>query len=424
MIRRLVVLLAVVLASGIAACGESLNTSNTCPVLCPSQEVTVHDTVISPVLVFDSTFVGYPDRGDELGMLLATRGDTIETRGVIRFDSLQFTYPVANDTAHTITMVDSAFVKLVLDRTRATLPASVRFEVYDVDDATAPDTSSAAVLAKFVPARRIGGLTLLKDSLTDTLRVPLSDSALLAKITAKQRLRLGIRVDGSGPVSVRAHTSETGWVANVSFKVSSDTAIKRVVVNAVSGTPGNDPELRLSLLDYQLVAKYQMPPAPPNTMAIGGVPGRRAYLRFDVPRRITDSTTIVRATLNLAQAPVAFGGPNDSITVKAQAVLASPLVTDLRRAASILGGTGIGIYDSLLVMPTDSGVRSIAMYALLRSWGAQAGLLDSPPRAVVLRAGLESLSPTEVRFYGTNAPAALRPTMRISYIPRVTFGVP
>lgn len=424
MIRRLTVLLAVVLASGIAACGESLNTSNTCPVLCPSQEVTVHDTVVSPVLVFDSTFVGYPDRGDELGMLLATRGDTIETRGVIRFDTLQFTYPVTNDTAHTITMVDSATVKLVLDRTGATLPALVRFEVYDVDDTTAADTSSAAVLAKFVPARRIGGLTILKDSLTDTLRVPLSDSALLSKITTKSRLRLGLRVDGSGSVSVRALTSETGWTATVRFRASSDTTVLPIVVGALSGTPAVDPEIRTSLLDYQLVAKYRMPPAPPNTMAIGGVPGRRVYLRFNVPGRIIDSTTIVRATLNLTQAPVPFGGSNDSITVKAQAVLASPLVTDLRRAASILGSAGIGIYDSLLVAPADSGVRTIEMYALLRSWSAQSALLNAPPRSVVLRAAAESLHPAEVRFYGTNAPAALRPTMRISYIPRVTFGVP
>ncbi len=424
MIRRLFVLLAVVLATGIAACGETLNTSNTCPVLCPSQDVTVHDTVLSPVLVFDSTFIGYPDRGNELGMLLATRGDTLETRAIMRFDSLVYFYPVLGDTARAIVTVDSSTLKLVFDRTKVTLPATLRFEVYDVDDSTAADTSSAAVLAKFTPARRIGGITLLRDSLQDTLLVPLSDSAMLAKVTAHGRLRIGVRVDGSGPVSLLAKSTETGWTAQVRFKGVRDTITAALVVSAYSSTPTGETDLKTSLTDYQLVAKYRMPPSPSNTMAIGGIPGRRTYLRFDLPRRITDSTTIVRATLWLTQVRVPFGGAMDTVTIKTHPVLASPLVTDLRRAATILGSTGVGIYDSLMVAPGDTGVKAIEMYGLVRLWGNQASLLAPPTRSIVLRSEWESISAGEVRFYGTNAPLALRPTMRITYIPRVTFGVP
>ncbi|MBI1810030.1 MAG: hypothetical protein HYR75_09055 [Gemmatimonadetes bacterium] len=424
MIRRISLLLAVVLATGIAACGESLTTSNTCPALCPAQDVAVHDTVISPVLAFDSTFVGFPDRGNELGLLLATRGDTVETRGVVRFDSLLFSYPVPSDTARPITTVDSTRVKIVLDRTRATLPSSVRFEVYDVDDSTADDTTTTAVLAKFVPSRRLGSLTVLKDSLTDTLLVPISDSAMLAKIKAKSRLRLGFRVDGTGSASVIMKTTETGWTTTVTFRPARDSTILPITISAFSGTPKAQPDLQTTLTDYQVIAKYNMPPAPPNTMSVGGVPGRRTYLRFNLPRYITDSTTVVRATLRLTQVPVAFGGVNDSITVKTHPVLAGPLVTDLRRAATILGSSGIGVYDSLLVVPTDTGVKNVEMYGLVRLWGAQVSLLAPPTRSVVLRASEESLYPTEVRFYGTNAPPALRPSMRITYIPKVTFGVP
>ena len=49
------------------------------------------DTVIKPVLAFDSTFVGYPEIGAEQELLLATRGDTLEVRGVIRFDTITTT---------------------------------------------------------------------------------------------------------------------------------------------------------------------------------------------------------------------------------------------------------------------------------------------------------------------------------------------
>jgi len=43
---------------------------------------------------------------------------------------------------------------------------------------------------------------------------------------------------------------------------------------------------------------------------------------------------------------------------------------------------------------------------------------------VVLRAAPEGLLPLEARFYSSTAPAGLRPVMRISYVPRATFGVP
>ena len=140
---------------------------------------------------------------------------------------------------------------------------------------------------------------------------------------------------------------------------------------------------------------------------------------------ITDSTTIVRATLRLTPVPVAFGGSTDTVTIYAHPVSASPLVTDLRHAAMIVGSSGVGAFDSLFVSPGDTAsVRTFELYGLVRVWGTENSLIAPPPRAVVLRSASESTWPTEIRFYGTNAAPALRPSMRISYVPRVTFGVP
>jgi hypothetical protein len=105
-------------------------------------------------------------------------------------------------------------------------------------------------------------------------------------------------------------------------------------------------------------------------------------------------------------------------------VLANPQVTDLRRAANILSAPGLLVLDSLLVTPLDSGVRTIDMYSLLRAWGTQVALINAPPHAIVLRASPESVSPMEARFFSTTAAPALRPTMRISYIPKTQFGIP
>ena len=425
MTRRLVSLLAVCVSAGVGACSERLDSGAACPSLCPAQSIAIRDTILSPVLVFDSTFVGYPARGQESSILLSTRGDTLETRGVVRFDSLVVVYS-GGGTAQPITKVDSSRVRMVLDRTKSTIPAQVRFEVYDVDDTTAADTSAAAVLTLFRANRRIGQLTVLRDSLTDTLFVPLSDSAVLNKVTNNVHLRLGIRVDGSGPVSLHLGTVETGNSALLYYHpTTTDTTVRTIVVSPISSSPAGtqSPEIRTDLQDFMLVAKYAVPQTT-NTMSVGGVPGRRVYLRFNVPRYLTDSTTVIRASLRLTQRPLEFGVAGDTMILNAHVVLAGPLVTDLRQATSIIAAPGLQVLDSLVVSPRDSGVRIFEMFGLLRAWGAQATLVNAPPHSVVLRSVLEGVSSAEIRFFSTNAPAAVRPTMVISYIPKTRFGIP
>lgn len=422
--RRLGILLALFLVAGIGACAESLDSGAACPSLCPSQKVPIFDTLITPVLAFDSTFIGYPSRGSENGMLLATRGDTIEVRGVIRFDTLVTYYTPVNDTSKSIIRVDSSLLRIVVDTTRATLPASVRFDLYDVDDTLALDTAAAPVLAKFIPSRRIGGATYEKSLVHDTLFLPVSDSALLSKIKANGHLRIGIRVDGSGPVNLRLYTVESGIPAVLTYRGTQDTTIAKLTINVSSATPFGQADIQRDLKDYQLVAKYNMPSSGGAWMSIGGVPGRRAYLRFDIPRRFTDSTTVVRATLRLTQQRTRFGSARDTIALHAQVGLASPQITDLRRAASIIGSPGLLISDSVLAFPSDSGVKSFELYSLVRAWGAQALVANAPPRTVILRASAEGTFPAEIRFFSTTAPAAVRPVMRISYIPNVSYGVP
>ncbi|MFI5312198.1 MAG: hypothetical protein ACHQQ3_13240 [Gemmatimonadales bacterium] len=426
MTRRLVVLAAVFAVAVIGACNENLDSGAVCPSLCPAQNVAIHDTLIDPVLLFDSTYVGFPERGTELEMLLATRGDTLEVRGVVRFDTLTFFYTPAGDTSHTIVHIDSSRVRLVLDRIGSKIPSSVTFEVYDVDDTVSADTSTAAVLSLFRASQRIGRRTFLKDSLTDTLFVPLSDSAVLDKVFNKRHLRLGLRLSGSGSVSLRVLTTEGGNPAQVLYHpTTTDTTIKLLSVSPYSSTPvGVDlPEVQQDLTDYEVVAKYAFPQYP-NTMDVGGIPGRRSYLRFSLPSYITDSNTVVRATLMLTQRPLPFGDASDTMIVHAHVALAGPDVHDLRRATNIITSSGLLVSDSLLVTPRDSGLKTIEMYSLLRAWGNQRTLVNAPPRAVVLRASPEALLPLESRFFSSSAPAGLRPVMRISYIPRVNFGVP
>ena len=132
----------------------------------------------------------------------------------------------------------------------------------------------------------------------------------------------------------------------------------------------------------------------------------------------------MRATLILTQRPIPYGDLRDTMTIQAQVVLAGPQVTDLRRASNILSAPGLDVTDSLLISPRDSGQKSVDMFLLLRAWRAQDLLLYPPPRAVVLRASPENVLPFQASFFGTNSGPLLRPSMRISYVPSITFGVP
>lgn len=417
------VLLVAAAAASLGACNEQLDAGSACPSLCPGLSVPIKDTLLSPVLDFDTTLVGYPSIGTEDGIPLASRGDTLDVRGVIRFDSLQVLFAPTGDTSRPVSQVDSAFVRMRLNLTQSRLPSSVTFELYDVDT-IADDDNTAAVLALFRPGRLITSLTQARAEITDSLRFPLTGAWLLQKIQAGANVRLGLRLVGSGPVSLRVHSVETGLNAELRYHVSPDTAVHQIIVSPYSKTPVEPPTLASDFRDYAVVARNALPGAGALAFSTGGVPARRSYLRFNVPQWLLDSTTIVRATLLLTQSPQRGFDERDSVTVIGQAVAATNRIRDLYRSSQILIPAGLFIADSIRVAPADSGVRSLEMNALLRVWTSSASPTEAPQRAIVLLQKEEGLHGAEVRFFNAQSPASVRPRLRVSYIPRVKFGVP
>jgi hypothetical protein len=66
-------------ASGLAAaCSERIEGGAACPILCPQQNVTVLDTVFDAIAL-DTSITGYPAFGTEPTLVLAARGDTLDT---------------------------------------------------------------------------------------------------------------------------------------------------------------------------------------------------------------------------------------------------------------------------------------------------------------------------------------------------------
>jgi hypothetical protein len=205
----------------------------------------------------------------------------------------------------------------------------------------------------------------------------------------------------------------------VRFRPSADTSVNIVELTPFSKTPA-EAFLAADYADYLVVATP--PPDPPSdVIRVGGLPGRRAYMRFNIPSRILDSSNVVRATLLLTQRPNRFSPePNDSVAIEPFAVIAGSGITDLSRALLFLIATP-GT-DSVRLVAADSGVRTFELVRLVKLWAATTA--TKTPRALSLHSSLEGLSGRQIDFYSLEAPPEVRPRLRITYLPRTAGGLP
>jgi hypothetical protein len=399
-----------------ASCTENLDSSAVCNVLCPAVGGEIQNITLDAV-VLDTTVQALSGLGTEPALLLASRGDTLDTRVVIRYDSLPSNFTPAGDTARPITSVDSAYILFTLDTLSIKGPGPVTIEAYDVDT-TADDSVTAAVLALFRPDRFISSQTLTRAQLTDSLKYFISIDTLLAKIQNKQRLRIGLRATGPVSSQLRLASTEGGLPPNLFFRATPDTATKPLFVVPLSSTPADESIAAAHLSDYTIIAKAP-PAAAPSDLAAGGLPPRRIYVRFDIPLNIVDSSIVVRATLLLNQIANPAIDPTDTVKLLPGLVLAGTAVHDPSKASQI--ETDIA-RDTVYITPGSSGLTQVELANAFAIWRTQSP--DSTPRAIILRSVTEGNSPLEIRFSSSEAATALRPRLRISFTPRVPLGLP
>lgn len=430
MIRRLLrapalPALALVLVAG--ACSERLDTGNSCPVLCPGQQLDIRDTIIDPGIVLDTTLSGFPLLGIEQGLplLLASRGDSLDVRAIMRFDSLARVFAPTGDTVRAVTRVDSATLQVRIARSDLKVPNTFFLDAYDVGDTTLVDSLPSNLIPFFVPGRLLGTKQVDSATFIDsaTIKIPLDTARVRQIVTTGQVLRIGLRVRSAEPVMVFVTTSDDATNSpRIRYRVSADTTVAALVISPSSRTPRTPVNVNGDLLDYSLVVRGQDPRAA-GRFAVGGLPSVRTYLRFNIPRWLTDSVAVLRARLELVQDPIYGFDDDDSLTVRAQLVIAGHATTDLNRAARLLAPLGFFVGDAIRRTPNDSGVVEIEINALFRAWRTNAGL-PSVPQALVLRSDLEGVGAGGLRFFGRNAAPALRPRIRVSYVPNISFGQP
>ncbi len=416
-LRRIAALLPLAALVAASACTEKLNSIAGCPDLCTGQGAPIQTLVIEPVTL-DTTLTAAGEFATETFLFVGNRGDTVDARAVVRFDTIPARYAKANiiDSVD-ITTVDSAFLTVRIDRRGSIVPNPVTIDVYDVDGTDANQTDVAAL---FTASRLIGSRTIAKDSLKDSLRIPISNAVLLDKARNRKRLRVGIKARNAS-TQFGIFATETGAGARVSFRAAADTAIRTLVVLPKSSTPAGDVGKSSASQDYTLPVKVPTP-GPASGINVGGFPARLAYLRFTIPQRIIDSSIVVRARLILTQIPNTQLGIADTVNLIPLVGAAAATVTDVSRASRITLDRSVALIDSLLVPVRESGIRRVEIAVALQAWRLQSA--TATPNVLVIRSGAEGVSIAEGRFYSMEAAANLRPRLEISYTPRTSFGRP
>lgn len=416
---RAVALLVAIVGAVTTACSEDLDGGAGCPSLCPSRTESFRDTTFEAVTV-DTSIGGFPVNGLAPMTLLANRPDTLVTRMVVRFDVLTQTFaPNKTGITEDISTLDSVFLKLAVDTSGTRGRDSITVEAFDVDT-IAGDSTASVVKSLFRADRKIGSYKFLPSRITDTLRLPLDKQKVAAKVVGGFRLRVGLRISGgTGQMRFVAFSAGTGAPV-LMYDPATDTTYAPILLGANTTVQLATVETELAYTVYNLV-DVGSPPPPANALTVGGFPSYRTYLRFAVPARISDSSTIVRAELLLTQQRSRFGNANDSVAIYPLVPTATTSVTDLRRVLDLSADGIFAAVDSTRLVPSDSGQRKVNVLTLVRSWPA---LPEGVPRALAFRISMEGAQPAELRFFNSKAAASLRPRLRITYLPKSEFAIP
>jgi hypothetical protein len=428
---RALMALLVPAALAVGACSERLDTAASCPLLCPGQQLDVIDSVIDLPLAFDTTLGAYPFIGDENPLILAKRGDSLDLRVIIRFDTLVRDYtPVGGTTLVPIADVDSAYLLVKLIKGAHPLPVDFSIEAYEVSDPTAADSIPSLLLPHFTAARLLGTLAFTDTTFVDSsvVQIPLDSAQIRAILQDPVRtLRVGLRVVSAEAVELLMTTAlDLVEGPTFDFKPALDSGTRIISIIPSSLTPPSPPEppgLSSNFVDYQLVAA-----APDHRSAgrffVGGQPGHRSYLRFDLPRWLTDSVYVLRARLELTQDPIYGMDEGDTVIVRLHMALGGNALTDLNRAVAVLAPSNAFTPDSIVRTPADSGLAVVEINTAVRQWRTVDGVRPFPS-ALILRTAVEGRFARGIRFFGNGAPQpALRPRLVVSYVPNVTYGRP
>jgi hypothetical protein len=395
------VLLAVFLLAGSGACAEELTVPGHCPELCPGGQPQLRDTVIVALEGRDSTFSGYLSYSEVPSLLVSNGLPAGEARAWYLFPARSDSITVSvGDTARAYSIDSVKFsVNLVArDTTVKHLVLQLHRLPIGLDSLTSFDAFEALLTPESlidtvaVPDSVVSGQVdaVLKGDLLDRVVIPPEDSG---------RIAIGYSIRASAPTGIRLGSS-AGFTSSTFVTYArvdvTDTTLQRQTLTLAADTTG-------------YVRNNGGPPSDPDLLYLGRVPAARAFLRFNIPSRIRDSATVVRATLELIPAEPMLGLKGDRTTLEVRGVTAD------------IGAKSTAAFTTLAVatLPDSSdAVFSMDVIGILAAWRGTSPL----PQTLTLRITPEGASFHQPVFHSTRSGQGAR--LRITYLVRTAVEQP
>ncbi|HMA44549.1 MAG TPA: hypothetical protein VKO86_11050 [Gemmatimonadales bacterium] len=438
--RGLVVLAGLGVAA--LACFEEPTSPAQCPAFCPGGGLASVESLLPTAIQRDSSFRGYVQAHQSL-MLLASNLPGVDSRPIWVSNAIQTRFRIdsGSDTTTGPIVVDSMKLTLWVQRRDTAAVHNLRLAFYQlpvgIDSATTLADLAPAFAGTPLRVVNVDSLAALpgrRDSITgDTVLAVDSirrNSVLLRlKFAASQagyseadsgKLALGVIATGDSPPSVGLGSSDAGFPATAWWFIHVDSAGKLIRPDSLplkaTDSLGAPPTFDSFVFDAPAVTLD-------SDLTVGSVPSIRSLLHVDLPRGLRDSTQIIRATLQLVPAG-ALVTTTDSVFLQVKRLQAdfgakSPVVLDTFVASS----------RPFRGAPSDT-VR-IEMTTIFRGWQADTTavtafyltLLALSRVDSVHASGTEASTLAALRFYSSRSPA-FRPSIRLTYVPRVKFGAP
>ncbi len=391
------------------ACQERLTSPADCPALCPGGSVQVFDTVVSAVALRDSSFPahndsanGYIARGQGNALLVSSGFAASEDRAVYRFAARGDSIAVRDTLRQYV--VDSVLVNLTLVA-RDTLVDALKVYLYRLPSTVDSTATFADIESQLVEANLIDSIAvpdtvnagalqaILRGTDVDRLRLPPGGDSVLA---------LGLRIAAPTPTGIRVGAVASGTAATFTSYVTVD----------IPDTGSIRHPTMIRTTDFNTFVT-QNPVVPDDALlTVGGEPSSRALVRFGLTDAFLDSTTIVRATLELTPARPIIGLPTDPSIIQTSAVVA-----DLG-AKSPFASTATDFAAGLIRQDTLSTVQSdtvrIEMTRIVQLWQSS----RSRPQSIFLRQVPEGASFARAVFFSTRSPSTgvpVAPRLRITF---------
>jgi hypothetical protein len=394
------------LTAAATACQERLTAPADCPALCPGGTAEVFDSIVPALAGRDSSFptfadraFGYVDRGKGTALLVsngflpsedravyrfAPRGDSITVRDTLRayaVDSVVFNITlVARDT-----LVNGLKVYLYRLPQPETIDSTRTFADIDplltdvIDSISVPDSVNTGTLT-----------TTLRGADVAKVALPPGGDSVLA---------IGLRIAAETPTGVRVGSLGSSSAATFTSFVTIDVPDTAVAIRHQSLT-------RATAFNTFVTSN---PVEPDDTLlTVGSEPSSRALVRFGLSNEFLDSTTIVRATLELTPVRPIVSLPTDPSGLQVLAVIGdlgakSPLTTD-------------AVFIRADTLPTvQSDTVRIDVTRIVQLWQST----RARPQSVFIRMLPEAASFARAVFYSTRSHVPegtdVSPRLRITY---------